>query len=214
MDRELVTGTKAELVDLLKRRGELTVGEAVEALDRGETTVRQHVDWLSERALVDYRRESDGPGRPTHVYHLTELGERLYPSKGGEVLRELLEFLEQTGEQELVVEFFRQYWESRWKEFEGCFAPDATAFRDQIEALAEFLDDEGFMPEIAGTDEGAVEIRECNCPLRDVVAATRIPCQLEAEFMERAVDGSLERVEYMPEGNDACTYLFAEPEPS
>jgi predicted ArsR family transcriptional regulator len=71
-----------------------------------------------------------------------------------------------------------------------------------------FLERQGFVPEI-DVDEERVTISECHCPFAQGVRATRLPCRLEARFLEQALQKKLRRAGYMPEGHRACVYEFS-----
>ena len=206
---QILSASQKRLLDLIQKVGEVTVAEAVDHLDLATTTIRQHVATLEDHELVDRREQADGRGRPTAYYSLSERGRQLYPSNDGEVLSELLEFLGREGYHRAIDDFFHEYWEGRRKDLQKRLEEaDAGSFEDELEVLREFLADQGFMPEVDVRDDGTVVIRECNCPLRGSVRATKLPCRLEAEFLEKVVGRTLTRVEYIPEGNPACTYEF------
>jgi predicted ArsR family transcriptional regulator len=77
----------------------------------------------------------------------------------------------------------------------------------RLEVVAEFLGQEGFMPEIE-TSEGRVKINHCNCPFSEAVRATKLPCRLEAQLFEQVLQRKLTRTGYMPDGDAACVYEF------
>ena len=204
----LLSGSRARLVELMKRKGSATVAEATEQLDLAETTIRQHLERLEQQGLVEHESESSGRGRPTLRYRLSPLGERLFPTQDGTLLRELVDFLVRQGYPRLVDDFFQQIWEERREELdERIRQSEAGELAATLEVLEEFLAEQGFMPEIERDEEG-VTIRECNCPFPESVRATRLPCRLEAEFLERVLGRELTRVGYMPDGEPACTYEF------
>jgi predicted ArsR family transcriptional regulator len=198
--------TRRELLQIIKRRGSLSVTEAMEELGMARTTVREHLLQLKEKGLVTRTEEREGRGRPSHRYRMSRKGKMLFPSRDGELMGNLLQFLEEEGAAELVETFFKDYWEARTeavKEKLRGVSPDAPS--KQLKALREILEEEGFMPEIRESED-AVTVRECNCPFPESVKRTRIPCQLEKRFFEAIFQADLDRVSYIPDGNPACTY--------
>lgn len=205
----VLSDSQKRLLDLVKRRGELSVDQAVEALDLAATTIRQHFSRLEDEELVERRSEAQGRGRPTAFFRLSEGARQMYPSGDGEMLSELLDFLSREGYHRAIDEFFREFWDKRRRELEARMeAADPASLEERLEVLQDFLDDQGFMPEVSIEADGTVEIRECNCPLPGAVESTYLPCRLEADFLEQVVGRALSRVEYIPEGNTACTYQF------
>jgi len=208
----IASDSRRTLLLAIKRAGALSVDDAGTAIDRSMSTVREHLAELRQRGMVE--RVADAPsgrGRPRHRYRLTPEGEALFPGRDRELAGRLIAFLLERGETDLLEDFFNRFWAERtervMQEFE---ASDVTDRAERLHVLKQILADEGFMPDINECD-GAVVIRECNCPFPEAVKQTRLPCWLEAAFLEAALETALERVEYIPDGHDACAYTFAEP---
>jgi predicted ArsR family transcriptional regulator len=205
----LLSDSQEELLNLVKRRGEVSVDEAVDSLELAETTIRQHFDRLEEAGLLTRESRAQGRGRPTVFFALSAAARQLYPSRDTEMLHALLDFLSREGYHREIDAFFREFWnEKRHALRERLEAIEPETFEEEMELLREFLDEQGFMPEIAIEEDGTVEIKEWNCPIQGSVQSTRLPCRLEAEFLEQVVGETLDRVEYIPDGHCACTYRF------
>lgn len=198
--------TRRELLQLVKRQGSLSLDEAMEALGMARTTVREHLLRLERKGLVERSTERNGRGRPSLRYEMTSKAKILFPSRDGELLGRLLEFLQKQEAEALVTAFFESYWSERTQRAKQ--ALEAVGEEDtegRLERLAGILEEEGFMPVIERS-EGGVTIRECNCPFPESVKRTRTPCQLEAAFYEEILGAAVERSAYIPDGNAACTY--------
>jgi len=204
--------TRRELLQIIKRRGTLSVTEAMETLGMARTTVREHLLQLREKGLLTRRAEPRGRGRPSHRYEMTRKAKVLFPSRDGELMGRLVEYLQKHGKGDLVETFFEDYWDNRTEAVKQKLRELASDdIDDKVETLREILEEEGFMPNI-NRKENQVTIRECNCPFPESVKETRIPCRLEEEFYEEIFETDLERVSHIPEGHSACTYeVEAEP---
>lgn len=201
--------TRRELLQLVKRKGSLSLDEAMEALDMARTTVREHLLRLERKGLVERSTERQGRGRPSLRYTMTPKAKILFPSRDGELMGRLLAFLNEEGAEELVGTFFEDYWNERTRrvkqKLEGVGEDD---LEKRLELLAEILEEEGFMPQIE-RGEGTITIRECNCPFPESVKQTHIPCKLEAAFYETLFGAQVKRSNYIPDGHPACTYELA-----
>lgn len=198
--------TRRELLQIIKRRGSLSVDEGMEMLDMARTTVREHLLQLKEKGLLDRTADRQGRGRPSHRYSMTRRARVLFPSRDGELMGRLLQFLQDHGVEEWVETFFEDYWDARTEAVKQRLqdaAPDDLD--EQLDVLCSILEEEGFMPEVEREDN-RVTIRECNCPFPESVKHTKIPCRLERAFFEAVFETELERVTYIPEGNAACSY--------
>jgi DeoR family transcriptional regulator, suf operon transcriptional repressor len=66
----------ADIVDLLRQRGSMSVSELAQATDVTSTAVRQRLSRLMDQGLVGRDSSPGGRGRPSHRYALTEKGRR------------------------------------------------------------------------------------------------------------------------------------------
>lgn len=208
MTTVLSEGAKKELLDLIKRRGALSLEAATDELKLAKTTVRQHLLTMENQGLVTRRYERAGQGRPKVVFELAQGGKQLYPTQEPALLRDLLEFLKASGEQDKIELFFERYWEKRKEQFEAILNSlpgKKSDIETRMQALRVFLESEGFMPQIERTGS-RVTVRECHCPYPEAIRATQIPCKLESEFIKWALKTAVERTGYIPSGDSACSY--------
>ena len=198
--------TQRELLQLLKRRGPSTTTELAESFDLASGTLREHLKSLEARRLLERvgtRRE--GPGRPHFIYGLTDAGQALFPQGEAELLVELVEYLLTTEGSEVLENFFEQRVDAIYSEAAGRIE-EMVADERRGEAVR-LLADAGFMPQVGEDPEtGETLIRLCNCPLKSVIAVTRGPCQAEERLVSQLLNADLERIAYMPDGDDSCTY--------
>ncbi len=197
----------------LKREGPATLSELADALGLSEPTLREHLDALTARGLVDATgRRSRGPGRPSRVYAITPEAERLFPNREGELLRELTAFLLREGHQDLLERFFeqraRRLDEAAEKRLQGLRG------RRRLEETAAILREEGFMADVATAPGEAPRLRLCHCPIREVVAVSHLPCRSELAAVQRLLGRELQREAYMPDGDRTCTYVVGKAGPS
>lgn len=89
--------TRRHILDILKERGQATVDDIVAELRirRGDitaVTVRHHLTRLQEDELITdpILRHRETPGRPQHVYALTQKGKEAFPNNYQELATELL----------------------------------------------------------------------------------------------------------------------------
>ena len=201
------TDSRSELLNLIKQSGELTLNQAAKQTGLSRTTLREHFTNLEFEGYIQRFPKREGRGRPELVFKLTETGHNLFPSNDGQLLRSLISYLKNQDQEELLDEFFQDFWQKKTKEAEHrCKNVQADTLKDKIKVINEFLQELGFMPHIKTTDSGTVIIEECNCPFKDAVKETRLPCKLEALFFEKILKADLKRVSHIASGNHACTY--------
>ncbi len=201
-------GTKKEIIDSIKRRGTLSIDEAVKEIDLAKTTLREHFLQLERDGYVERDYVRSGPGRPSLQYQLTSKGNSLFPSSESKLIRNIIQYLKEKGNEQLVEDFFEDFWDQRLKEAQDRIKESlAEDPESKIKILMQMLEEEGFMPEL-DFDKSceSLTVRECNCPFSEVVKETRLPCKLEEMFYKKLFNENAERTSYIADGDYSCTY--------
>lgn len=204
----MISGSKKELLDLIKRTGTLSMDEAVEQIELAKTTLREHLLQLERDGYVEREYVRSGPGRPSLHYQLTPKGNSLFPSSESALIREMISYLKSRGEEKTIEGFFETFWDERLANARKKI-DNAPADRPEVRVriLMEMLEKEGFMPEYEIKEEaGTLTVKECNCPFSEVVKETRLPCKLEELFYKKLFNEEAERTTYIAEGDYSCTY--------
>lgn len=202
----LQSDTKRRLLKLMKRRGEITLGDAMTVIDRARPTLRDHLDQMGRDGLVARRTRKQGRGRPSMCYRMTPSAKQLFPSGEGPVFAEFLEYLQQEGQDHLIEEFFSSFWDARLSEVKQRLDSSLEEADVQaiVDVLEEVLREGGFMPEVR-VGEDQVTITECNCPFSQIVDTTDLPCASEACFYDTLFE-QVERTGHITEGDTSCVY--------
>ena len=204
----MFTGTKKNIIDLIKRSGTLSIDEAVEQMSLAKTTLREHFLQLERDGYVEREYVRSGPGRPRLQYQLTPKGNSQFPSSESRLIRNMIKYLKSEGNEQLVENFFEDFWDQRLEEarehIEEAGANDRVS---KIRVLMEMLEEEGFMPEFDFDEESEkLMVKECNCPFSEVIRETRLPCKLEEIFYKKLFNENAERISYIAEGDYSCSY--------
>lgn len=203
-----ITGPKKDLLDLIKHHGKLTIDETVEKMDLAKTTVREHFTQLERDDYIERSYERSGRGRPSLRFRLTKKGNGLYPSYEPEMMREFIRYLQTEGEHKILEDFFKKFWDRRYVKLKLMMEEEQVeSEEDKARITRQMLDEEGFMAEFdRDADSGKLMMKECNCPFREIIKVTKLPCKLEEEFYEKVFGKEVERTTYIAEGDFACTY--------
>ncbi|MEX0906809.1 MAG: transcriptional regulator [Gemmatimonadota bacterium] len=193
------------MLEVLKRRGEATIPVLAGLLSLNVETVRYHVRGLEGSGYVERRGvRRVGPGRPELLYGLTSRAESLFPRAEGAVLGALAAHLKATGNESLLKAFFDDYIDAR-----------RAAAMERLEGLegaarlaeaARILTELGFMATAESGRGRRPRLHLCHCPLRELVAETRIPCRAELGFIRDMLGEPLARQAYIPSGDATCSY--------
>jgi DeoR family suf operon transcriptional repressor len=200
-------GTRRQLLEVLKRRGEARAEELADALDVTVSAARQHLAALQGAGLVAHREVKGAPGRPKHVYHVTPAAEELFPKAYDQFAAELVEFVGDEAP-ELLPRLFDQRRASRLERTRGRL--EGKPFEARVRELAAILDEDGYLTAVEELDDGAFVLQEHNCAILGVAQLTQAPCAAEIDFLREALpDASVERVAHMLGGQHRCAYRIA-----
>lgn len=198
--------TRREILVSLKRRGEARAEELAGDLGITASAVRQHLGGLVMLGFVSHSERKGGPGRPKHVYHLTDSAEGLFPKTYSELTNEVLSIVadEDPG---LVDRVFER---RRDRRIDGARARlDGRDFAGRVAELAAILDEDGYLAEWEALGDGRFRITEHNCAVLGVAQRYGQACSSEIEFLRAVLpDASVERVAHMIAGEHRCAYLI------
>lgn len=196
--------TRQEILGLLRQNGSMTAAELSSALGIGAVGVRQHLALLERDNLVRIADVRRGIGRPSHLYSLTEDAEQLFPKRYDKIALETLEFVELLGGDEAINRLFAY----RRSKLEKQYAPqlaDKTP-RERVFALAEILNEQGYMCEVSQEPDGSVILTEHNCPIDCVARSYQQICSHELTLYESLIGTPMIREQNITEDDTCCRY--------
>ena len=214
---DLIPEARREIIRLLKRRGPLPVEEIAEALAVTVSGARQHLSSLERDGVVTYQRVRQGPGRPRHLYELTERGDALFPRRYAELLGELLGYVRET-DPGLVDRLFARRSQRRFEAARTRL--EDLGLGERLREVVRIMEEEGYYPELQIQREGEWRILVRNCPVRALGEKYSQACNCEISFLRKALpDTEVRRVAHQLNGATCCAYEIrslapATPEPS
>lgn len=200
----------AAVIDLLRLRDTLGIGELAEALGVTATAVRQRLDRLMKAGLIERSTVSKPRGRPAHAYRLTEAGRKL----GGDNFRDLA----------LVL----------WREIRSVRDPAvrsgllgrigsalAATYRSRVsgsvpsarlESVAAMLRDRDICcsVEATGQDGRLPVLTSHSCPFPDLAEQDRGICAAERLMLQDLVGTDVRLAECRLDGGSVCRFIAGE----
>jgi predicted ArsR family transcriptional regulator len=200
MAAERAGGTREKILVLLRRHGRLSAPRLAELLQLTSVGVRRHLALLERDGLVLSSVEKPKRGRPAAVYRLSDAGLETFPRHYDEVAREVLAFLKDRDAATLA-----QFLAWRNERLAASYAGrvEGATLAERTEALAQVLNDQGFMAEVEPADDG-LRLCQHNCTVEHL--ATELPdlCTSEAELFERLLGTRVERETTIVDGAVRC----------
>lgn len=174
------------------------------ALGVSISATRQQLAILQGEGLVVPRAHRQGPGRPSHTYHLTELAEEAFVKHYDTIALEMIDDLvELDGEAKL--EALLEKRSARFlAEFEG--ALEGLDVDDKLKMIADRQERCGYM----ATHEKSGELTEFNCPHIEVSRKYPQFCESERKTYEKLIGKKVSMTRCQAKGGRACTFSVDE----
>lgn len=201
--------TRWNILSALKAQGPQTATELSLQLRITPMGVRQHLTSLERDGLVEYRTESRGLGRSSHVYSLTPSGDECFPRGYEHLANELIEIVNELEDRPGVERLFQRRAERLEVSYRSRI--HGRTVQERVRELAEIRSEEGFMARCETEDDGAILLIENNCAINRVAAKCPEACQAELRLFERLMgNAEVTRERHIVGGDLCCAYRFHE----
>jgi len=201
--------TRSEIVESLKSRGRLSVGEIAKAVGVSRVCARRHLDLLSKGGLVGYEVVKRDRGRPGFVYYLTEKASLLYPTSYDAFALGLLKNIREMFGADAVSRLI------------GCHCDDninllkseleGLGFKGKIKRLSALLNDRGYATSLRRLRDGSYLIEQHNCPMVALASVYEQFCKEELRLYKELLGVEVIRDCRITGGARSCNYrIFPE----
>jgi predicted ArsR family transcriptional regulator len=199
--------TRERILNILKERGQVTVDELSQELGLTAVTVRHHLDILRGEGLIStpLSRRRKAPGRPKHVYTLTEKASGLFPKRYDHLTAQILD--------EVRLHFSPDEVDQMMKRIGERIASQATLpseddFEIRLVAAVEYLKELGYMPSWSRDGDGGYILRIANCPYERIALQDRKICAIDLALLTRLLGIAPQRIASAAQGDHQCAYAI------
>jgi predicted ArsR family transcriptional regulator len=203
--------TRRSILELLRRRGEMTAAELSDALGIGAVGVRQHLALLERDNLIRTVGVRRGIGRPSHLFALTLQAGALFPHRYDKLALDALAFVADSGGSEAVDRLFAQRREKLQAQLAARLAGRSAA--GQVAELAAVLTEQGYMCEWTQAQDGSFVLVEHNCPVDCIARDYPQACSHELRLYEDVLGMAVVRDTTIAAGANCCRY-YIHPSPA
>ena len=202
--------TREHILHILKERDRATVDELSREIGLTPVTVRHHLDILRGEGLVaaPIVRRRNAPGRPQHVYTLTEGANSHFPKKydhlASLLLREMRSRLS-LAEMDQILALIGE------RIADQAVLPSSGDFKSRLVAAIAFLNEQGYLVRWEEPDSGKYLLHVANCPYEKVVASDEGICAMDVALLARLLGTTPRRVKWSARDDRQCTYEFGSP---
>jgi predicted ArsR family transcriptional regulator len=198
--------TRERILNILKQRGQATVDELSQELGLTAVTVRHHLDILRGEGLVStpLSRRRKAPGRPKHVYTLTEKASELFPKRYDRLTAQILDEVRLRFSPDEVGQMMKRIGE---RIASRAVLPSGDDFEIRLVAAVEYLKELGYMPSWKRDGDGGYIIQIANCPYERIALQDKEICAIDLALLTRLLGSTPQRVASAAQGDHQCTYV-------
>lgn len=196
-------GPRAEILVALKREQPLTAKALADRLGVSANAIRHHLKELEAEGMIGHGREHHAVGAPTHVYHLSPSGERLFPKRYEETIARLLNHIVQREGRDAAASVLDAQYDQLSRRLGT--EMEAASPEERIEKVARVLEEAGYMAEWR-KEKGRYQLTVLNCAIHAVAQHLPEVCDHEEQFLRANLDAGIERRAHIIDGCNACEY--------
>jgi predicted ArsR family transcriptional regulator len=201
--------TRQTILNILKQRSQVTIEELAQDLHLTPATIRHHLDILRGDGFVEVKaiRHRLKPGRPQHLYTLTERANEHFPKNYAEfadlTLKEIgeragfgeLDAIMRGVAQRMIADVPRP-------------AP-GEPMPQRLDRVVSFLNERGYLARWELADRGYL-LHTANCPYQALAHRRTAPCVMDMTQMTELLGVTPERIQSIASGALACAYRVPE----
>jgi predicted ArsR family transcriptional regulator len=205
--------TRRYILDILKERVEATVDDLVMELrtKRGDditaVTVRHHLNELLKENLITCPQllHRTSPGRPRHIYTLTEGAKEHFPNNYQPLASQLLEQLSQRFPPQEVNVILQDVADHMAAEAEIPNAP----MSQRLDKVVSYLNEHGYKASWEKDTDGYV-LRTTNCPYHHIAETSHSLCDMDMRLVASLLGRVPRLLSRVSDGGTSCAYMIPE----
>lgn len=205
-------GTREQIVELLRERGESTVAHLAEAVGIAPAATRRHLDILVGEGTVEYRSVKQPTGRPYFAYRLTERAREAAVNDYPRLLERLVSEVAALDRGQTTAKDGRQLLATVFENMTDHLAEDygprvqGETLEERVSSLTAALKSEGIVERWDRRADG-IHLSTSTCPHRRAAIAAHGLCDSEARLIAKLLGENVEQVGRMVDGAPVCEYV-------
>jgi len=194
-----------KLMDVLRRRGPLTISEMAAHLGVTPTAVRNRLSRLVESGLVERQAVAGGRGRPKHTYQASaEAHKRLGQNYADLALVLWNEMMQSVEDRKLRRVLFGRITERLAEMYRSRITGDA--WEGRLVQLGSILHDRGIEAEVSQAGAAPPVLKQHSCPYFELAETDRAVCAMERKMFEKVLGRGLRLSQCRLDGHRSCDF--------
>src|SRR5271165_2225578 len=179
----------ADLLDLIRIAGPLSVTELADAMEVTATAVRQRLTRLMAQSMIQREAIRAGRGRPKHRYSLTDKGLRQTGSNFTDLALALWREIRSTGDENLSRDVLRRISRALASGYAAQIQGSTPA--ERLQSLAELLNQRR-IPVTVGSSDNHPNLTTHACPYPSLAEEDQSICMMEKMMFSELIGHDLE----------------------
>ncbi len=194
----------ADLLDLIRIAGPLSVTELADAMEVTATAVRQRLTRLMGQSMIQREAIRAGRGRPKHRYSLTDKGLRQTGSNFTDLALALWREIRDTGDQNLSRDVLRRISRALASGYAAQIRGDTA--QERLKSLAELLNQRRIPVTVGSTTANQSTLTTHACPYPNLAEEDKSICQMEKMMFSELIGSELELTQCRLNGGGDCRF--------
>ncbi len=202
--------TRQHILDILRENGQATVDDIVAELQkrRGKitaVTVRHHLNVLQQEQLIatSEQRHRATPGRPQHVYALTDQAQELFQNNYQTLVFHLIRQLKHQLSPQGVNVMLDGVVHSMAQQAN---IPDVPLKR-RLDLVVDYLNQQGYNAHTESTSGGFL-LHTTNCPYHQIARESDLLCTMDMQLVAMLLGVVPRLMARVAAGDAACSYFI------
>ena len=191
------------LLDLLRKRGSLTIAQLKSAMGVTNTAVRQRLVRLLAQGDIERQTERGLRGRPLHRYSLTEKGRRRAGENFADLAMALWQEIREIDDPQVRRGLLQRISRRLVSLYADKVAGDTTA--DRMESVAALFRERQIPFEVDRSHDLPL-LRATACPYPDLAEKDRTVCSMERMMFSELLGQNVRLSDCRLDGHNCCTF--------
>ena len=194
----------ADLLDLIRIAGPLSVTQLSDAMEVTATAVRQRLTRLMGQSMIEREAIRAGRGRPKHRYSLTDKGLRQTGSNFTDLALALWREIRSTGDENLSRDVLRRISRALASGYAAQIQGSTPA--ERLQSLAELLNQRRIPVTVGETKDNHSTLTAHACPYPNLAEEDGSICQMEKMMFSELIGNELELTQCRLDGGGDCRF--------
>lgn len=197
-----ITQNEQDVIQLLMEFGPCSIAQMEEHLQITATAVRQRLNRLMAAGLIDRQTESEGRGRPSHVYDTTFAGRRATGNNLPDFADALWQEIQSIADEKLRLSII----EGASKRLAAVYSDriDGHSLEEKLTSVAHLFGERNIPVSVEQNKAGLPVLKMLACPYPDLANDSHELCEMERRLFSEVTGSSFELCQCRQDGDQKC----------